>query len=322
MIDNVKASEISIGVVGLGLMGRSIVIALLMADHPVKAIAPLPEELDKAPEYITEQLLHCGKAGLLNQPVLYYLNKLTISGSYSVLADCSLVMECVTERLEIKKQVYDKIGAVVLHNAVIASNTSAIPISILQSYVSHPERFLGIHWAEPAYMTRFLEITCGEHTQMKYAEWAFDIAHYWGKEPTLLRKDIRGFVTNRLMYAVYREGLALAENGDATIEDMDKAFRYDAGSWMTLMGVFRRMDYIGLGNLETIFSNVFPQLNNGNGVPPAMQKMIDIQAKGTQTSKGFYDYPGDEAGKWEEAFAEFNKDIDRLAARYPSKGSR
>lgn len=322
MMDNLKASEINVGVVGLGLMGSSIVIALLMAGHPVKAIAPLPEELDKAPEYIKEQLLHCGKAGLLKQPVPYYLNKLTVSGSYSILADCSLVLECVVERLEIKKQVYDKIGAVVPDHTVIASNTSAIPISILQTYTSHPERFLGIHWAEPAYMTRFLEITCGEHTHMKYAEWAFDLAHHWGKEPTLLRKDIRGFVTNRLMYAVYREGLALAENGDATIEDMDKAFRYDAGSWMTLMGVFRRMDYLGLNNLETILSNIFPHLDNSNGVPPAMQKMIDMQAKGTQTSKGFYDYPGNEAGKWEEAFAEFNKDIDQLAALYPSKGSR
>lgn len=322
MVDNLKASEIDIGVVGLGLMGRSIVIALLMADHPVKAIAPLPEELDKAPEYIKEQLLHCGKAGLLNHPVPYYLNKLTISCSYFLLADCSLVLECVVERLEIKKQVYEKIGAVVSDHTVIASNTSAIPISILQTYMSHPERFLGIHWAEPAYITRFLEITCGELTQMQYAEWAFDIAHLWGKEPTLLRKDIRGFVTNRLMYAVYREGLALAENGDATIEAMDKAFRYDAGSWMTLMGVFRRMDYMGLNNLETIFSNVFPQLSNSNGIPPAMQKMIDIQAKGTQTSKGFYEYTGNEAGKWEEAFSEFNKDINQLAALYPSKGSR
>jgi 3-hydroxybutyryl-CoA dehydrogenase len=322
MTDNIKVADINVGVVGLGLMGSSIVVALLIAGHPVKAIAPLADELANARQHIQDHLMQCDRAGLLEFPVEHYMGKLTVSGTYIVLADCRMVLECVTERPEIKKQVYQKIGDAVSSKTIIASNTSAIPISILQTYVSHPERFLGIHWAEPAYMTRFLEITCGELTDQAFAEWAFELAHHWGKEPTLLKKDIRGFVTNRLMYAVYREGLTLADNGDATIEDMDKAFRYDAGSWMTLMGVFRRMDYLGLDNLESIFKNILPQLSNTNGVPLAMQKMIDIQAKGTQTSKGFYDYNGGEAKAWDEAFAEFNKDIDKLAAQYPSKSNR
>jgi 3-hydroxybutyryl-CoA dehydrogenase len=297
-------------------------VALLISGHPVKAIAPLPEELEKAPNHIKSHLMQCDDAGLLKHPVDHYLNQLTISGNYFTLADCRMVLECVTERPEIKKSVYGKIVNAVTSKTVIASNTSAIPISILQTYVSNPERFLGIHWAEPAYMTRFLEITCGELTALPCAEWAFELAHHWGKEPTLLKKDIRGFVTNRLMYAVYREGLTLADNGIATIEDMDKAFRYDAGSWMTLMGVFRRMDFLGLDNMESILKNILPQLSNTDDVPLAMQKMIDLQAKGTQTSQGFYDYHGSEAKEWDEAFAEFNKDIDKLAAQYPSKSNR
>ncbi len=322
MTDQINVASINIGVVGLGLMGSSIVVALLVAGHPVKAIAPLSNELDKAPQHIQEHLIQCDNAGLLKMPVAHYMSRLTVSGNYFTLADCRIVLECVTERSEIKKEVYQKIGNVVSSKTIIASNTSAIPISILQTYVPNPERFLGIHWAEPAYMTRFLEITCGEHTQLSFAEWVFEVAHYWGKEPTLLKKDIRGFVTNRLMYAVYREGLTLADNGDATIEDMDKAFRYDAGSWMTLMGIFRRMDYLGLDNLENILKNILPQLSNTNNVPLAMQKMIDIQAKGTQTSSGFYEYKDGEARAWDEAFAEFNKDIDKLAAQYPSRSNR
>ena len=322
MTNNLKPAEVSVGVVGLGLMGSSIAVALLMAGHVVKGIAPLADELATANAHIENHLQHCRKAGLLNEPIKAYMDRLTVSGSYTILADCLMVLECVVERPEIKQQVYFNIGQSVTPDAIIASNTSAIPISILQSYVPNPERFLGIHWAEPAYMTRFLEITCGAQTKTEYADWAFELAHHWGKEPTLLKKDIRGFVTNRLMYAVYREGLNLADNGDATIEDMDKAFRYDAGSWMTLMGVFRRMDYLGLDNLESVFKNIFPLLNNSDSVPLAMQKMIDIQAKGTQTSKGFYNYEGTEAKEWDDAFAEFNKDIDKLAAQYPSKSIR
>jgi 3-hydroxybutyryl-CoA dehydrogenase len=232
MNKNIKTSEVSIGVVGLGLMGSSIVTALLLAGHQVKAIAPIPEDMALASSRIREQLLHCDKSCLLSKPVDSFLAQLVISEDYSQLNGCNLVIECVIEITEIKASVYNKIVAETNADTVIASNTSAIPISVLQGYIPHPERFLGIHWAEPAYMTRFLEIVCGDITLPKYADWILEIAHHWGKEPTLLRKDIRGFVTNRLMYAVYREIFHLVENGEATIEDADKAFHYDAGSWI------------------------------------------------------------------------------------------
>lgn len=237
-----------------------------------------------------------------------------------MLADCSLVLECVVEDPCIKEQVYLKTSNAIANDAIIASNTSAIPITLLQEYVPNPTRFLGIHWAEPAYLTHFLEITCGEQTDLQYAEWAFRVSHLWGKESTSLKKDIRGFVTNRLMYAMCREALALADNGDATIEDMDKAMRYDAGSWMTMMGVFRRMDYLGLDDLKVIFDNIFSRLSNADDVPLTMQKLIDMKAKGLQSSIGFYDYENDEAAAWNEAFAAFNKDINQLAVQYPSPG--
>lgn len=318
MNENIDPATIKAGVVGLGLMGSSIAVALLVAGHHVVAIAPLRDEEATAPSLIKDHLLLCDNAGLLVKPIDHYLENLQVSGDYALLSDCSFVLECVIEKLEIKAEVYGRITAVISPSAILASNTSAIPISILQKEVSHPERFLGIHWAEPAYMTRFLEITCGANTDMTFATYAFDLAHYWNKEPTLLKKDIRGFVTNRLMYAVYREGLALEEKGEATVADMDKVFQYDAGSWMTLMGIFRRMDYMGLEDLEQILENILPQLSNTNEVAPLMQKLIALKAKGTQTSGGFYPYQGDEAKEWEESFAAFNKDIDELAAKYPS----
>jgi 3-hydroxybutyryl-CoA dehydrogenase len=188
----------------------------------------------------------------------------------------------------------------------------------LQQLVSGPERFLGIHWAEPAYATRFMEITCGEKTCMEYAEWIFRIAHSWDKEPTLLKKDIRGFITNRLMYAVYRELFQLIEQGRTSMEDADKAFRYDAGSWITLMGIFRRMDFTGLTDWAVILKSIFPTLSNQNTVPKVMQEMVDVHARGTQNLKGLYTYSVEEAREWDQAFALFNKDIFQLASLYPS----
>lgn len=311
-------SQIRVGVVGTGLMGSSIVVALLLAGHPVVAITPLPTDVASAPARIRHQLAHCQQSDLLKQPVDAYWQQLLLSENYDDLANCQLILECVVEKLPVKESVYRQIEATVAPDTLIATNTSAIPISLLQQYLKHPARFLGIHWAEPAYMTRFLEITCGEQTAQERADWVFVLAHLWQKEPTLLRKDIRGFVTNRLMYAVYREALHLVESGGATLEAADKAFRYDAGSWMTLMGIFRRLDYVGLTDYPAIFQTIFPLLSNDKTVPPRMQELMAMKARGTQTEQGLYDYTGQEAQEWDAAFARFNQEIFRLAAQYPS----
>lgn len=315
---NEPSSLAPVGVVGLGLMGSSIVAALLIAGHPVRAIAPIASEAPEAPERIAGQLRQCRHAGLIGstQP---YLAALAISEDYSTLAGSELVIECVIEKPEIKSAVYQKITNAVGAECIIGSNTSAIPISELQKFVQTPARFLGIHWAEPAFMTRFLEITCGEQTDPVFAGRVFEMAHGWGKEPTLLKKDIRGFITNRLMYAVYREIFHQIESGRATREDVDKAFRYDAGSWMTLMGIFRRMDYVGLKDYETILARIFPQLGNSTDVPEIMQQMVREGARGVHNDRGLYPYELGEGSQWDETFARFNHEIHDLAAEYSAE---
>jgi len=318
MNQELNVGDIPVGVVGLGLMGSSIVAALLVAGHPVVGIAPTPYDAVDASLKIGHQLDLCHHAGLMKHIPEFYLKALRISEDYDMLEPCGVVIECVVEKIEIKTEVYQKITAVVGSKTIIGSNTSAIPISVLQEKVDYPERFLGIHWAEPAFMTRFLEITCGKLTTTENADWIFTLAHQWGKEPTLLKKDIRGFITNRLMYAVYREIFHLLENETASQQDLDKAFRYDAGSWMTLMGLFRRMDYMGLSDYSTIINQIFPQLSNAETVPARMQEMVRIAAKGIHNGKGLYAYTSQETNDWDTAFANFNKEIRELAAEYPA----
>lgn len=311
-------ADIEVGVVGIGLMGSSIIVSLLASGHHVKAIAPIQSDLNGAAERIAEHLKACVQANLLKDSVSSCLNRLDISMEYNRLSNSSLVLECVIEDIDIKSQVYKKITDVVPASTVIASNTSAIAITLLQKLVAIPERFIGIHWAEPAYATRFMEITCGDVTDPKYAGWVFKLAHKWAKEPTLLRKDIRGFIANRLMYAVYREIFHLIKNEKTTMDDADKAFRYDVGSWITLMGLFRRIDYTGLADHAEIFKNVFPQLSNTDNVPDIMQKVVADNCRGIQNLNGLYHYNAEEAKQWEKAFAAFNEDIFRLAALHPA----
>jgi 3-hydroxybutyryl-CoA dehydrogenase len=188
-----------VGVTGLGLMGSSIVAALLISGYKVIAVAPLESDLDHAPAQILHALNESFKQGIHQHDVSQLQANVLYTGNYADLRNCFLISECVIENVDIKRNVYTLIESDVSAEAIITTNTSAIPITILQETLAHPERFLGMHWAEPAFTTPFLEIICGPKTDIKIAETLYTIASAWGKEPTLLRKDIRGFITNRLM---------------------------------------------------------------------------------------------------------------------------
>jgi 3-hydroxybutyryl-CoA dehydrogenase len=120
-----------------------------------------------------------------------------------------------------------------------------------------------------------------------------------------------------MLYAVYREMFAILESGEASMDDIDKAFRYDAGSWITYMGLFKRMDQLGLSDFKEIFDNLFKTLDTSSSVPPTMQKIVIQKGKGINNGKGFYTYTKEEAAGWEESFKSFNHEIFQLAAQYP-----
>src|SRR5262249_21329364 len=145
----------------------------------------------------------------------------------------------VFEDLKSKRQVIASIERVVAADTMIGTNTSALPITTLQAGLRRPERLIGIHWAEPAHVTRVIEIICGAKTSPRVAKRAMELAEAWGKEPSLIRRDIRGFITNRIMYAMIREAFFLVESGICTPEDVDRSVRNDYGSWITFAGPFR-----------------------------------------------------------------------------------
>lgn len=145
------------------------------------------------------------------------------------------------------------------------------------------------------------------------------LAESWGKEPSLVRKDIRGFITNRLMYALMREAFFLVKNGYATYEDIDRACRNDMGSWMTLAGPFRYMDLTGIPAYLTVMTGLFPELDNSANAPDFMKELVSAGAKGTANAHGFYKYTQETAEKWEETFVDFTYDIRSLSEKYIRK---
>jgi 3-hydroxybutyryl-CoA dehydrogenase len=313
----INSKEISVGVVGLGFMGCSITACLLMAGHSVVGIAPTPVDLKTAEEHIREHLVLSLEKGICREQPIYYLENLIITEDYNLLKDTHLVIETVIEDMMIKKQVYKNIESVVTDRTIITSNTSAIPISTLQEELRQPNRFFGLHWSVPAHTTRSVEIVCGDASDQKQAEWLYELSKCWGKEPMLLRKDIRGFIRNRLMYALYREAFYLVENGYASTEDVDKACRYGIGNWVNFVGCFRWMDLVGLPAFHAVMKDLFPTLHNGTEVPTLIDNIIKSGGKGILNGNGFYQYTPEEARLWQETQQKFSYDIRQLSQKYP-----
>ncbi len=316
-----KRGNIQVGVVGLGLMGTSVATCLLAAGHLVVGVEIDANKRRSARRRILNHLRQMKKEGLIRSDPFKVIGRLKVSEEYSILESSQLVVECVFEDLDVKKDVLRKVEAVISPESIIGTNTSGLPVTVLQQGAHHPERIVGIHWAEPAHTTRFMEIICGKETRPSYAEYAAALSRRWGKEPSIVKRDIRGFITNRCMYALLREAFYLVEAGYATIADVDRSLRNDFGYWITFAGPFRFMDLTGIPAYAAVMKDLFPELNCAQEVPALMRKVVKSGAKGVSNAKGFYRYTPEEARQWEKRFMKFSYEIRALAQKYPEEMS-
>jgi 3-hydroxybutyryl-CoA dehydrogenase len=306
------------GVIGLGLMGHSIIACLLSAGHSVVGVTRSLAKHKGTRRHVLELLREMRREGLLKRDPHKLIRQLTLSETYSDLVSCGIVIESIIEDIETKKKAYCAAEEVISPDAIIGSNTSAIPVSLLQQGAKHPERFVGIHWDEPAHVTRFMEIIAGAKTDPRHAEKVKDLAVLWGKEPSLLRKDVRGFITNRVSYAMFREACYLVDSGIASIEDVDRSLRNDVGWWITFAGPFRYMDLMGTQSYGRVMKDLLPQLSNNPKVPPLMKRIMEEDGHGISNGHGFYRYTPAQAKRWEKLFMKFNYEIRKLAMKYPA----
>ena len=307
------------GVIGLGLMGTSITTCLIAAGHRVVGIDKDASRRRDARRHVLALLREMRREKLLRKDPASLAKRLTVSEDFASLRDCALVVECIFEDLDAKREVLRKVEDAVRPETVIGSNTSALPVTELQRGARHPGRILGIHWAEPAHITRFLEVICGGQTDLRNAERVLALARGWNKEPTLVRRDIRGFITNRIMYAMLREAFYLVENGYATVADVDRSVRNDMGWWITMAGLFRYMDLTGIPAYAAVMRDLLPDLSNNTQIPKLMQDVVASGARGVSNAKGFYSYTPAQAKRWEKRFLEFCYEIRALAHKYAER---
>lgn len=201
--------------------------------------------------------------------------------------DADLIMEAVLEDVQVKKDLYAKLEAVCPADAIIGTNTSYIPISTLAADMIHPERFLGMHYFNPVYAMKLLELIRGEKTGDAAFETALAFAPTIGKTPVSVRKEVPGFIVNRLNKAVQAEAMYLLQEGVASVEDIDKAAKLGLNY---PMGPFEMMD----GNLELTYTclKLLYEMTGQERFRPiqALEDHIAAGEFGRRTGKGWYDY--------------------------------
>ncbi len=314
-------SQIEVAVIGLGLMGRSISACLLAAGHRVIGLTNDMIASQKTPRRIRALLAEMRRQGLVTHSASALMAQFQMSAQISDLSKCGIVFEAVTEDVELKREIFRQVEAIVPNSTIIATNTSAIPVTTLQQGAMHPERIVGIHWDEPAHITRFMEIVPGKETGAETIERIVHLAPAWGKEPSLLKREIRGFITNRISYAMFREACHLVDSGVCTVEDVDRSLRNDVGWWIPFVGPFRYMDLMGVEGYFRVMKDLLPDLSISPDIPPLMRKVVESGARGVSNGKGFYTYNEQEAKRWEELFTRFNYDIRKLTVKYSDLAS-
>ncbi len=294
----------TVAVIGLGLLGRGIAACLLGHGFRVIGFGRSSQSHERAREYIArglrEMVEHAGfDNGLLHD----WEDRYQETERFDNWPRCDFVVESIAEDTAEKQDVFNQVEEVVAAAVPIASNTSAIPITELQKGRRHPERFLGMHWFEPAHATRFLELVPGEQTSQATMQAAICLAKRCGKEPSVLNKDIPGFIVNRLGYALYREALHLLESGVADAETIDRSFRNACGVWSTILGPFGWIDLTGgPGLYGNCMQRVLPTLSNATELPEPIRRLAAEGAQGVTNGRGFYDYTPEEARRADELF--------------------
>ena len=215
------------------------------------------------------------------------LSRLHPTADIACAADAQLVIEAVLENIQVKKDLFAKLEAVCPADTIIGTNTSYIPISTLAGDMVHPERFLGMHFFNPVYAMKLLEIIRGEKTDDATFEVALAFAPTIGKTPVSVKKEVPGFIVNRLNKAVQAEAMYLLQEGVASVEDIDKAAKLGLNY---PMGPFEMMD----SNLELTYTclKLLYEMTGQERFRPIQELEDHIAAGefGRRTGKGWYDY--------------------------------
>lgn len=278
-----------IAVVGAGLMGGGIAQVSALAGHEVTLQDVGQESLARGKDTIAASLAKFADKGRISQDEAEAaLDRIRPTTDLEAVGDADIVVEAVFEKLEIKADVFRRLDAICADSAVLATNTSAIPITTIAAVTERPEMVVGTHFFSPVPLMKLCELVRGYKTSDQTMDRARDFAEGVGKTVVVVNRDVAGFVTTRLITALAMEAIALVESGVASAEDVDTACRLGFGH---AMGPLETADMTGVDIIFNATSNIYADSQDEKFSPPEiLRRMVTAGDLGRKTGKGFYDY--------------------------------
>jgi 3-hydroxybutyryl-CoA dehydrogenase len=292
--DLMRAEIESVAVLGGGTMGGGIAGHLARAGLRVSLADASPELAEDARERLIERTRGHVRAGLLDGEALRRTEGVAPAPDVEAAAEgVDLVIEAVPEDPELKADILGRASRAAPPGAIIASNTSSLPIAGLAEAVAHPARFLGVHWFNPPEWTPGIEVIAGPETDRETVERAVRFLTAAGKRPAEVG-DRAGFVSNRLQMALLREALAIVEEGQATREGIDEVVRSTFGFRLPFYGPFEIADMAGLDTYVSVFETLEREVGAEFAPPAALRDLVDAGRHGAKTGAGFAEWSDEE----------------------------
>jgi 3-hydroxybutyryl-CoA dehydrogenase len=278
-------------VIGGGTMGVGIIAMFLGHGWKVDVVSRSASTRDGLPEACSRALAGMGKAA-------------DMSGlaTYATLPEASwpaieLVVETVTEDLALKQKLFAEMEMLARPDAVITSNSSSFPISEIAKGLKSQGRMMGLHFFMPAHLIPLVEVVRSVHTDVQQAERLGEIMRSLGKHPVQVKKDVIGFLGNRIQGALMREALWLIEQGVASPEDIDATVRLSFGFRYAAAGPIVQKEHSGWDTTCAVAKIIWPDLTNAKGPPPVLQRNVDEGRIGFKTKRGFFEWNDESIAK-------------------------
>lgn len=284
-----------VAVLGLGAMGHGIVQLFATAGYPVNAFDEVTAARDSLHERIRANLKLFVQAGLVDaDQVEPILARITVTESErAAVESVQFITEAVREDLGVKQELLKRLETETSPETIIASNSSTFPISQSGEGMKHPERAIVTHYFNPPHVIPALEVVPGPQTSEATTQTTLELMRSTGKEAILIKKEIPGFVVNRIQMALAREVWDLLDKGIASAEDIDAAVSATMGIRLAAIGPLQVNDLGGLEIVTHVYNNLVPELRSDAVIPPVVQNLVDGGHFGVKTGQGFYNYPAD-----------------------------
>lgn len=280
--------EKKVAIIGKGMIGISLAVLFTGNGIPTVVLAKNSEVgLEKYRTYYQDLV----SQGLVTPAQAAACEKrLSFTENYADLSDINVVIECVTEKLEVKYEVYQQIEAHCPHLKAIASTTSAISPANLAKGMHQPEKIMVAHPYNPPHLVPCVELVKNDFTAQEALDAVTELLEYCGREVCKMNKPAPGFIANRLQHALYREAVYMVEQGICGPEDIDKCIRSSWGPRYTSIGLFDHFDYAGLDLIANIETYLYPDLCDTKTVHPSLQERLNRGDLGYKTGVGYYDW--------------------------------